>query len=75
MLDRLRRGFGEAAVRGSGERRADGAVPQPPRRVRIDLVPPRDARDLLAREQDHVEHGSGEPDQPFDPPLQCKLAR
>src|SRR4051794_10454225 len=75
ILDRRPRGFGEALVRRPGERGADVAIAQPARRVGIDLVPPGHARDLLSGEQDDVENGGGEPDQPFDPPPQRKLAR
>ena len=63
------------AVGRAGERRADVPIAQPARRIRVDLVAPGHARDLPPREQDDVEDRGGQPDQPFDPPLECELAR
>jgi hypothetical protein len=61
--------FGRAA-----ERRAHVAVSEPARRIRVDLVAPRHARDLLAGEQDDVQDRGRQPDQTFDPALQSELS-
>ena len=50
------------------------AVAEPARRVRVDLVAPRHARDLLAREQHDVERRGEQPDHALDPALQRELA-
>jgi hypothetical protein len=57
----------------TGERSAHVAVAEPAGRIRVDLVAPGHARDLLAGEQDDVKDRGRQPDQAFDPALQSKL--
>ena len=64
----------DGAVGRAAERRPHVTVAEPARRHRVDLVAARDARDLLAREQDEVERRRRERDQGFDPPPQGELA-
>jgi hypothetical protein len=59
---------------GSGQRRARLGVPDPARRLGVDLVAAGDARNLLAREEHEVERRGGEADQRLDPPLEGELA-
>ncbi len=62
-----------AAVGWARERRADVAIAEPARRIRVDLVAPGHARDPLAGEQDDVQDGGSDTDQRFDPTLQGEL--
>ncbi len=64
----------DGAVGWAAQRRPHVAVADPARRHRVDLVAARDARHLLAREQDKVERRSREGDQGFDPSPQGELA-